>query len=90
MVLAIDLPLRFRRRCSLAGALEAGGGVLVSSGFWLLPVPVALGESRQADEVIFGMGFAFAVLSGMGYLIYQTIQWVEAASRAEEERSDDR
>jgi len=25
-------------------------------------------------EEIFGMGFAFAVLSGMGYLIYQTIQ----------------
>jgi hypothetical protein len=41
-------------------------------------------------EVILGMGFAFVVLSGMGWLIYQTIRWVEAASRAEEERTEDR
>jgi hypothetical protein len=26
----------------------------------------------------------------MGWLIYQTIRWVEAASRAEEERSNER
>jgi hypothetical protein len=36
------------------------------------------------------MGMALVVLSFMGWLIYQTIRWVESASRAEEERTDDR
>jgi len=66
----------------------AGFLLAVALGCFLFPLRLVSPDKRM--EVIFGMGFAFAVLSGMGYLIYQTIQWVEAASRAEEERSDDR
>jgi hypothetical protein len=68
--------------------LVAGSLLLVALGCFLFPLRLVSPDKRM--EVIFGMGFAFVVLSGMGWLIYQTIRWVEAASRAEEERSDER
>lgn len=68
--------------------LVAGSLLLVALGCFLFPLRLVSPDKRM--EVIFGMGFAFVVLSGMGWLIYQTIRWVEAASRAEEERSNER
>ena len=75
---------RLRRRLKMV----AGVLLVVALGCFLFPLRLVSPDKRM--EVILGMGFAFAVLSGMGCLIYQTIRWVEAASRAEEERSDDR
>ena len=66
----------------------AGFLLVVALGCFLFPLRLVSPDKRM--EVILGMGFAFAVLTGMGWLIYQTIRWVEAASRAEEERSDER
>ena len=74
----------------LRGHLKLVAGFLLAVAFGCFLFPLRLVSPDKRMEVIFGMGFAFAVLSGMGYLIYQTIQWVEAAIRAEEERSDDR
>lgn len=74
----------------LRGRLKLVAGVLllVALGCFLFPLRLVSPDKRL--EVIFGMGFALVVLSGMGWLIYQTIRWVESASRAEEEHSDDR
>ena len=68
--------------------MVAGVLLLVALGCFLFPLRLVSPAKRL--EVIFGMVFAFVVLSGMGWLIYQTIRWVEDASRAEEERTDDR
>jgi len=62
--------------------------LLGSVGCFLFPLRLVSPEKRM--EVILGMGMALVVLSFMGWLIYQTIRWVESASRAEEERTDDR
>lgn len=74
----------------LRGRLKLAAGVLilVAVGCFLFPLRLVSPDKRL--EVIFGMGFAVVVLSGVGWLIYQTIRWVEDASRAEEERSEDR
>jgi|LauGreDrversion4_2_1035121.scaffolds.fasta_scaffold791106_1 hypothetical protein len=61
--------------------------LLGSVGCFLFPLRLVSPEKRM--EVILGMGMALVVLSFMGWLIYQTIRWVESASRAEEERTDD-
>lgn len=73
----------------LRGRLKWVAGVLLVVAFGCFLFPLRLVSPDKRMEVILGMGFAFVVLTGMGSLIYQTIRWVEAASRAEEERSND-
>ena len=74
----------------LRGRLKLVAGVLLLAALGCFLFPLRLVSPAKRLEVIFGMIFAFVVLSGMGWLIYQTIRWVEDASRAEEERTDDR
>jgi hypothetical protein len=73
----------------LRGRLKWVAGVMLVVAFGCFLFPLRLVSPDKRMEVILGMGFAFVVLTGMGTLIYQTIRWVEAASRAEEERSND-
>jgi hypothetical protein len=74
----------------LRGRLKLVAGVLLLAALGCFLFPLRLVSPDKRMEVIFGMGFALVVLSGMGWLIYKTIRWVEDASRAEEERSDER
>ena len=74
----------------LRGRLKLVAGVLLLTALGCFLFPLRLVSPDKRLEVILGIGLALIVLSGMGWLIYQTIRWVEAASRAEEERSEER
>jgi hypothetical protein len=69
-----------RRRLKQSGAAM----LLVAFACFLYPLRLVSPDKRA--EVMIGIGLALTVLSGFGWLIYQTIQWVEASSRAEEAR----
>jgi hypothetical protein len=50
--------------------------------------PLRMVDPERRREVIFGIVLALVVLSCFGWLIYQTIRFVEASSREEEKRVD--
>lgn len=66
--------------------LKRSGAAMLLIAFGCFLYPLRLVSPDKRTEVMIGIGLALVVLSGFGWLIYQTIQWVEAASRAEEAR----
>jgi hypothetical protein len=59
---------------------------IVAFGCFLFPLRFVTPEKRF--EVMAGIGLALLVLGAFGWILLQTIRWVEAASRDEEARAD--
>jgi hypothetical protein len=68
--------------------LKQSGAALLLLAFGCFLYPLRLVSPEKRTEVMIGLSLALLVLSGFGWLIYQAIQWVEEASRAEEKRAE--
>ena len=68
--------------------LKLSGGTLLLIAFGCFLFPLRLVSEAKRLEVIWGLSSALVVLSGFGWIIFNTIQWVEASSRDEEQRAE--
>ena len=68
--------------------LKQAGAALLLLAFGCFLYPLRLVTPEKRTEVILGLSLALTVLSGIGWLIFKTIQWVEEASREEEKRAE--
>ena len=60
--------------------------MLIAFGCFLFPLRLV--SEAKCFEVIWGLSSALVVLAVFGWIIFKTIQWVEASSRDEEQRAE--